>query len=403
MKWDRATLYAIAFVVLIAIIAAVVWFLQISTPSGTATNTSRGGFFGSLFPFGRSDSTVGAGVGEGDQLTDTTVVPELRRLSSEPVSGGGFVKGSGGVLAVRYVERNTGHIYETPVALSTLVRLTNSTVPAVHDSTLLSASTTLMRFLSDTNGIQNFVGVIATTSTDQDLQGGFLKDYTRIAVGTKNALLGVFETPEGSSVESLTADGKNIKTLFTSSVASWIPHLSSGKYYLASAPSGQSDGSAYEIKTGTLVRALASRTGFQALFQTDGPLVAVTGGSKNALSLAMYDLKNGGMLEMPVGTLVQKCAWAAGRSALLVCAIPKSVPPGMYPDDWLLGITHTDDDLYEINTDTGAVTRVFDLSESGSGPFDVAQVQLSDDGSYFLFVNRNDQTLWSAKLTQQSQ
>jgi hypothetical protein len=216
-------------------------------------------------------------------------------------------------------------------------------------------------------------------------------------------LLGVLETPAGSDIESLTSDGKNIKTLFTSSVASWVPHLSSGKYYLASAPSGESAGAGYEIKSGTLVRVLAPRTGFQALFQTDGPLVVVTGGSKNALTLSMYDLKNGGMLDMPVGTLAQKCAWAAGRSALLICAIPKSVPPGLYPDDWLLGITHTDDDLYEINTDTGAVTRVFNLSESGSGPFDVAQVHLSDDGSYFLFVNRNDQTLWSAKLTGLSQ
>jgi hypothetical protein len=114
----------------------------------------------------------------------------------------------------------------------------------------------------------------------------------------------------------------------------------------------------------------------------------------------MYDLKNGGQVTIPVGTLVQKCAWAAGRSATLVCAIPKSIPKGMYPDDWLLGIVHTDDDIYEINTDTGAVTRIFNLSESGSGPFDVGQALLSDDGSYFLFVNRNDQTLWSAKLTQ---
>lgn len=403
MKWDRATLYAIAFVVFIACIVGAVWVYQISAPKTTTSDTTSTGFFGSLFPFGRSGTGTNTGISSGEGSSDTTAVPELRKLSEEPVAGAGFTRGSGGALSVRYVERNTGHMYETPVASATSVRLTNSTIPAVHDSTLLNASTTLMRFLSDTAGVQNFIGVIATTSTDQELLGGFLKDYTRIAVGQKGTLLGVLETPTGSVIESLSSDGKNSKSIFTSPLTSWIPHLSSGKYYVASAPSGQSDGSVYEVTSGTLVRVLGPRAGLQALFQQEGQLVAVTGGSRNALTFTLYDLKNGGMVNMPVGTLTQKCAWAAGRTALLVCAIPKEIPSGVYPDDWLLGITHTNDDIYEVNTDTGAVTRVFNLSESGSGPFDVGQAHLSDDGSYFLFVNRNDQTLWSAKLIGQSQ
>lgn len=402
MKLDRTVLYAIIFIAFSACVALVVWFLQPPTPS-TSQTEDEGGFFSTLFPFGRGGSTQTTPLENNGENSDVGVVPELRKLSEVPVSGATYFRGSGGLVSVRYIERDTGHIYETPVSQSTQIRLTNSTVPAVHDSTWVNASTTLLRFLSDEGGVQNFVGVIASTTPDQDLYGGFLRNYSRVAVGPKNTLFGILETPTGSVAESLLADGTGVKNIFTSAIQSWIPHASFGKFYLASAPSGRSFGSAYEVKKGELERIVVPRTGFQALFQKEGLLVAVTGGAQNALTLAMYDLQNGGMLEIPVGTLIQKCAWAAGRSAMLVCAIPRTVPQGMYPDDWLLGLIHTDDDVYEINTDTGAITRMFNLSESGSGPFDVTQALLSDDGEYFLFVNRNDQTLWSARLSSETQ
>lgn len=401
MKLDRTLLYAFIFIAFIAVIALVVWFLQPPTASTSQTEDERG-FFSTLFPFGKSDTSQTTFVGEDAQF-DAGVVPELRKLSEEAVAGATYYRGSGGVLTVRYIERDTGHVYETPVSQSTQIRLTNSTIPAVHDSTWVTASTTLMRFLSDENGIQNFVGVIASSTADQDLTGGFLRNYSRIAVGTKGAMFGILETPTGSVAESFVSDGTGIKTIFTSAIQSWIPHAGFGKFYVASAPSGRSFGSVYEVKNGELERVIAPRLGFQTLFQKEGPLVAVTGGAQNALTLAMYDLGNGGMLEIPVGTIIQKCAWAAGRTATLVCAIPRDIPQGVYPDDWLLGLVHTDDDIYEINTDTGTITRMHNLSESGSGPFDVAQAMLSDDGEYFLFVNRNDQTLWSARLSPEIQ
>ena len=397
MKLDRTVLYAVIFIAFIAAVAVIVWLLQ---PPATSTGQveNERGFFSTLFPFGRSGSAQTTPLGNDGETFDSGIVPELRKLSEESVAGATYFRGSGGLISVRYIERDTGHIYETPVSQSTQIRLTNSTIPAVHDSTWVAASTTLMRFLSDENGIQNFVGVIASSTADQDLTGGFLRNYSRITVGAKNVLFGILETPTGSVAESLLPDGTGIKTVFTSTLQSWIPHASFGKFYLASAPSGRSFGSVYEVRNGNLERVIEPRTGLQALFQKEGQLVAITGGAQNALSLAMYDLQNGGMLEIPVGTIIQKCAWAAGRTAMLVCAVPRTVPQGVYPDDWLLGRIHTDDDVYEINTDTGAIIRVFNLSESGSGPFDVTQAMLSDDGEYFLFVNRNDQTLWSARL-----
>lgn len=398
MKLDRTIIYAVIFIAFIAAVAVIVWILQPPAASTGQAENERG-FFSTLFPFGRSGSTQTTPLGDSDNTFDSGIVPELRKLSEEPVAGATYFRGSGGLLSVRYIERDTGHVYETPVSQSTQIRLTNSTIPAVHDSTWVNASTTLMRFLSDENGIQNFVGVIASSTADQDLTGGFLRNYSRVTVGTKDTLFGILETPTGSVAESFLPDGTGIKTVFTSPLQSWIPHASFGKFYLASAPSGRNFGSVYEVKNGNLERVIPPRTGLQALFQKEGSLVAVTGGAQNSLTLAMYDLQNGGMLEIPVGTLVQKCAWATGRTTMLVCAVPRNLPQSMYPDVWLLGLVHTDDDIYEINTDTGAITRVFNLSESGSGPFDVTQAMLSDDGAYFLFVNRNDQTLWSAKLS----
>ena len=398
MNVPRSALYAVGFLVLLIIVALGVWLFQLSAGE-SGGSSERTGFFGSLFPFGRDSGPLGGGGTADDTLLEPGVVPELRKISEEPVAGGAFVRTPTG-LVIRYTERNTGHIYETPVALSTSVRLVNSTVPGVHDSIWLTASSTLMRFLAEDDSIQNFIGRISSTTEDQDLAGDFIKDYVRIAVGPKDTLLGVLETPSGSTIESLSASGANVRSVFTSPLSSWIPHASRGVWYVASAPSGRSLGALYEIQNSSLVRAIPPRAGFQALPERDGVLVAVTGGAQNAVSLAVYDLGNGGMIEAPVGTVVQKCAWAVGRRAELVCGIPRTVLPGLYPDDWLLGIIHTDDDLYRVDTDTGNITRVFNLSESGSGPFDITDMQLSDNGSYALFINRTDQTLWSARLTQ---
>lgn len=402
MNLSRTALYALGCITLLAVIGVGVWFAQISRPEGTTEGGARDGFFGSLFPFGR-ETTGGALGGERDtgDLDPVGAVPELRKVSEAPVAGGTYVR-AGETLLIRYTERDTGHIYETPVTLSTTVRLTNSTVPAVHDSIWLTASSSLLRFLSDEGEVQNFIANVATSSEDQELYGGFLKDYTRIAVGPKGTLFGVLESSTGALLESLGSTGENVRVVFASPIQSWIPHASNGRYFVAPAPSGRSLGSLYEIKNNSLVRVIEERPGFQALAERDGSLVAVTGGAQNALSLAVYDLSNGGMIEVPVGTVTQKCAWALGRAGELVCAIPRSLPQGMYPDDWLLGLVHTDDDLYRVDTETGKVTRVFNLSESGSGPFDVGEAHLSDDGSYFLFINRLDQTLWSATLTPES-
>lgn len=400
MNLPRALLYALGFLVFLAVVGLGVWFFQIS-PSATEGQATRTGFFGSLFPFSDSGSPEGR-AGEGARPTEAGVVPELRKISEEPVAGAGFARVTNG-LVIRYTERNTGHIYETPVALSTSERLVNSTVPGVHDSIWLNASTTLMRFLSESGGVENFVGFVASSTEDQELLGGFIPPYSRIAHGVSGMLFGVLETEAGSRLETLTDEGENIKTVLTSSISSWIPHMRGASLFVASAPTGVAGGALYEIDDRELVRRIPPRNGFQARVQLDGPLVAVTGGSANALSLAVYDLGNGGMIEAPVGTVIQKCAWAAGRRAELVCGIPRTVLPGLYPDDWLLGLIHTDDDLYRVDTDTGSITRVFNLSESGSGPFDITDLVLSDDGTYALFINRVDQTLWSARLTQEAE
>lgn len=400
MNLPRSALYAVGLLVLLIIVALGIWLFQIS-PNATEGQATRTGFFGSLFPFGNSGSPEGRG-GEDSRATEPGVVPELRKISEEPVAGAGFARFTNG-LVIRYTERNTGHIYETPVALSTSERLVNSTVPGVHDSIWLNASTTLMRFLSESGGVENFVGFVASSTEDQELLGGFIPPYSQITPGVNGTLFGVLETEAGSRLETLTNEGESIKTVLTSSISSWIPHMRGTSLFVASAPTGVGSGALYEIDGGELVRRIPPRNGFQARMQLDGPLVAVTGGSANTLSLAVYDLGNGGMIEAPVGTVIQKCAWAAGRRAELVCGIPRTVLEGLYPDDWLLGLIHTDDDLYRIDTDTGSITRVFNLSESGSGPFDITDLVLSDDGTYALFINRVDQTLWSARLTQETE
>ena len=141
MKIDRTILYALIFIAFVGAVLAVVWLLRPSAAAVQGTGTSSG-FFSTLFPYGKS--TPAPGVPAQEEPRAVGAVPDLRKVSDEPVAGGAYVRGIGGLEYIRYVERNTGHIYETPITQSTALRLTNDTVPAVHDAVWLTGSTTLM-------------------------------------------------------------------------------------------------------------------------------------------------------------------------------------------------------------------------------------------------------------------
>ncbi len=400
LNLPRGVGYAVGFIIILLLIILGLWaYMGIAGSTGGSSSGGQQGLFGSLFPFGSGSSSGGSTQNPGEVPGASGPAPTLRKVSDQEVAGAEFATGLGGTLAIRYVERNTGHIYETPVDSLTLTRLTNTTVPGVHDATWINASTTLLRFADDNDEPENFVAFFASSTPDQQLEGTFINKYRRIALGAGETVLGVLESASGATVETVRSDGTKPKTLLVSPLTTWVPLAAGNKYFVASAPSWAAPGSLYDISSSGMTRILGGVPGLVALPSPSAAVFLISGGTQNAVSLSVFNTKDKSLNLLPRATLAEKCAWIPRQDSILLCAFPTTLPQARYPDDWLLGRVHTSDDLWFVNTATGVLTEAMALDAGGQGPFDISNVITSENGAYALFINRNDQTLWSATLS----
>ncbi|MEK7531263.1 MAG: hypothetical protein AAB573_05360 [Patescibacteria group bacterium] len=393
----RVTL-ALAFVSLLVLVGVGVWVFQTLIPDSSTEGENSGGLFGSFFPFGnpsiRNDDTPLGGNGR-DNVQGAA--PTLRRISDVPVAGATFYTVSTTSPAhVRYVERQTGHIYETPVDRLESVRLSLTTVPAVREALFTTGSTTIMRIVSDTGAIDNFISTLRTVTPDQSLIGSFLPQYDRIAVDYNKTFVGLTESPLGSTLEMRIASGTDPKSIHASVIRSWIPMVASGKVYLATAPSSRLSGAVFEVRGNELIKLINEAPGLMAMIGGEGAYIAYSTASGSSLGLVLHDVDADLEYRAPMGTLISKCAFIPKQEPLMLCAIPNTVPNGEYPDDWLLGRVHTADDLWYVDAINGTITEA--ATFENEGPFDVMSLRVSDDGGYALFINKNDGLLWSTTL-----
>lgn len=388
---------AFGFLLVVLLIALGVWFVQLISTGASGTPTERG-FFGTLFPFGSGGTTATGGAENRPGEVFSGPVPQLRKVSEAPVAGAGFATGMSGVPSIRYLERETGHIYETPLDALTSVRVTNTTIPGVHDAHWINASTTLLRLLGEGELIDNFVGFFTGTSTDQELKGAFLKQYRRVALQSGELIVGALEGPGGVVVESVQLDGNRARSHYSSPISSWIPLASGGKYFVLSAPSGLATGSLFDVSGSHPVRVTGGIRGLLALGDQSGKRFLLSSGGQNGMRLLVHDAL--GTRELPLTTLADKCAWVPDTDFVL-CGVPRTLPGGLYPDDWLLGRVAFDDELWLINIETGTAAVILDPNEVSGAPMDVYKISVTTDGLHALFVNKSDQLLWVVQLTPQ--
>ena len=391
----------LAFIGLLGVLGIGIWLYQSFGNSESGAAGEESNFFGSLFPFGGGELNLPPILGGDTEEGDLGPVPTIRHLTDVEVAGATFARSSD-ALVVRYVERETGHTYEVPVDSYTATRLTNTTVPAVHDAVWINASSSILRFLGEDGSIQNFYSFFSSTTPDQSLNGTFLKPYARLALGAGGAaLIGITESLQGSTVEVSLPDGTKHKSVMASALRAWIPLGAGNKIYLASAPTSGVFGAVYDITGGSLKRVVGDIPGLEALPNGLGTHMLLSGGGRGLMVLSVVDLESGESISSPQATLVAKCAWV-GLTSSVLCAIPNGIPLANYPDDWHLGRVHTVDTLWYVNASTGLLTSAVDLVQADY-TFDVSKLQVSEDGDYATFIDRNDGTLWLVDLTARPQ
>ena len=371
-------------------------------PGNGNTNDSgtTGGFFSSLFPFSSNQNASEQPLFTGDNSASTTetAAPRLREVSINPVSGG-FLFERDGSDFIRFIDRATGHLYETEAAKTSVSRITNTTVPGIQEALWVDENHFIVRYL-DGDTIQTFYASLdPETEGEQSLNGHFISSFLRGTLDpVKENLFAVFTGENGSNLVVSDVDGGNSRTVYSSPLTSWIPLQSDKGLFVYTAPSSGFEGFLYQVVGGTLTKIYGNVPGFTAKISSNGRYALAGSGNTNEAGISLIDINSGNIYPGLVDTLPAKCLFVPNEPTTAYCGVPNTLPDGVYPNDWLSGRVSTSDSIWKIDFIEGTASFVINPEDEVGQSIDVFNPSISPDGKYLLFMNKDDLSLWSLRL-----
>lgn len=410
----KILLTALVLAVILLIVGIAVWFFFFRNTKSVEQKT-----FFDFLPFGLSGegtegefsgSTNGkTRAGNGDDSGETSALPILRQISNVPTAGAMatstriFRNGTSTAITVRYLERATGHVYDTRVDTMEKKRVTNTTIPRVYEALFNKNGTfAILRYLDDDEKtIETFIGKIPESDAGREgtLTGEFLpRDTKDVSVSpTKDEIYYLTENKEGSDgfVASLKNPAQRTR-VFSFPFTEWISQWPAvGTITLTSKASYAAAGYAYSLsldgKT-EVEKLIGGFSGLTTLVNNDFSRAIFSSASQNRITLHFVNPKTHASIPTVFGTLPEKCVW--GKDGIsLYCGIPGSLPRAAYPDEWYQGVVSFTDSIWKIDTDTWASFDLLEPGDLGSN-FDIIKPFLSPDERYLFFTNKKDMTLW---------
>lgn len=425
---SKTTALIIIVVAIVLIFGGVaVWYLNVSqtgSNNGNATSTASG--ISRFFPFGgggqaqpNNNEGEGGRGEEGDTNTDNTSgqVPLVREISSTPVSG--FSNAWGGIDGplVRYIEQETGNVYEAPLNIDTKIRISNQTIPRVRETVWFpGGSGFIARYLTENDEIESFSATIKkATSTEEEgtLTGRFLNKNIfdlelvnrKSATSSKELIRVIYAIKDrGSNIYLANADGTNSRNIANIEMTEIeLFPLSETSIFIQTKPSAMGMGSLFLLntRTGSLSKIIGPISALSTLPNEDGSLVLFSANINRIPNLYIHNRDNGESYSLGIRGFADKCAWSLNNKEKVYCAIPNTLESGpRYPDDWYQGKISFTDSIFEIDAnDTDSVkTRKIVDSREARFFIDTDIILPSDDDKFILLRDKTTKSLWSIKI-----
>jgi len=412
MSKQKAIIIILA--VFLVVLGVLVWFyFSFNTPTVAPTTTATSTDF--YDPFGTNSNS--AAPDQTDNGTNNTVptdfaaLGKLRQISTEPVSGFSVVENTKTKKTdVHYILRANGNIYETYTDSPEQKRLSITTVPKVYASTWLpDGQKLIIQYLKDnTETVETFsVKINPATTTLNEFEGGIdgnhlAEDIKGLAINPKgDKLFYLTSNLKGSSGFISKPDGLNKKLIFESPLVEWLVSWPKEETItLTTKPSAKVAGFLYFLNsvTGNFSRIIGDINGLTTKTNKTATEVLYSDSIRITPKLYLYDVKTGESKLLPWNTFPEKCVWSKLDAKIVYCAVPKTMPTGEYPDIWYQGLVSFTDDLWLVNTDTGAATLVFDIAKETNKNIDIVDLEIDNNDNYLFFINKTDLTFWSLSL-----
>jgi hypothetical protein len=345
----------------------------------------------------------------GTEASQESAVTLLEQVSATP-SAGGVILERDGEFAVRFTEQETGHTFERYVGRGEVERITNTTIPRIEEAMWFpEGNQVILRYLADDREtIETFRAEITEGQDGGELVGAFLPPNIAelVVAPSGERLFYIQPTPNGVQGVSETLLGAR-SIIFNHPLTEWSArYISNQSLALSTRPSGIALGQLMILRenTGATETVLKNIAGLSARISPDETYAILSESGDNAPGLFLKALNDDeAAIDLSLNTLAEKCVWSEAESSVAICAVPKIVPPGTYPDAWYQGKVLFNDQLWKIDVESGEVELIADLETSAREPIDATDLVLSADGRFILLTNKRDSTLWGILLREEEE
>ena len=399
----RRTLFISSVVIVLLGLGVAAYFSFFTGSAGVAVTTPGGDT--TLPTAGRagtpSTGTTGA-TGSSSAGSPVAVSARLVKLSSGPVvPGEGIVSkpataSSSPETTVKFIARESGNVFSYNTLSKTLTRTSNKTIPGIQSALWLpDASIAFVRYLSGVD-----FSTINTYALPADGTNGFFLSQNLADLGVSSSgVLTLASGVNGSTASVLRIDGSHAVSAFSSPLSSLRVSFAGKQYLATTKPSATLPGNAFLVDSaGRFSHIAGPSNGLVALASPSGKWVLASYTRGGSPETELINTATGEALPLPIGTIADKCAWAADDSAVY-CGIPINPPANVsYPDDWYQGAVSFSDRIWKIQVAGRYAQLVLDFSSAKNGPLDAIALAVDSANTTLVFVNKNDGSLWSYQL-----
>lgn len=402
----------IILIVSILVLAGFIYyyfFLRGTTPASEFIPSETTG----LFPSEGNGSSNTSSNGTSSETGTNLEVPKYRKISQKPISGGVIInvgnkeKGD----KIRYVDRATGHVYETWTKKGEQTRISNITIPKVYEAFWNKEGGGFIARYLDENGedVVSYFAKLKEKEGAKDLKedmygldGYFLqKNITDLSVSpTGKNIVYVAEKQSGSSIVNSEFGGKNGSEIYNSPLTEWAIEWFGNNFLLKTKSTYKTGGFVYRLDSrGNLTKILGNIKGLTALGKSDGSFFLYSESLNSSFNLYSYNMNSKEKTKLKLNTLPEKCVWSKKDLSVVYCAVPKTIPSGEYPDDWYQGIVSFDDSIWILDTKINLGNVVADPERYSASPIDATNLTLNENEDYLIFINKKDYSLWGIDMT----
>lgn len=397
---------------------------SVSTGGGTSGTSGGGGVVGRQ-PAGSQTPTESATGARAQQIVIDDLA--IKTVSEKPVAGGVFIEREdpespikAKKLYVRYMERESGHIYELAHNENIPKKISNTTITRIYDSYFNNTNSAVyLRRLNEENSVENIYAILQekapTTSPaalieavvgklNQSLLSNSIKEFA--ISPNKNKIFYLTEIGEdyvGTIEDFGNRTGSNRKQVFSSPLREWlIQWPTENTIFFNTKPSFAVPGYLFSqnINGGGLTKILGGINGLTTNISPDAKKLIYSEAIEGGLRTYIYDLAAKKSSLWSLATMPsEKCLWGGIDKETLYCAVPSPIPQAEYPDQWYQGIISFNDELWRVDTKTGNAELLVDRATfDRSGGVDAINLVLSPQEDYILFTNKKDSSLWQIKI-----